>query len=49
MSVPVLIAPTTEELRSLAELRTRSAALDREIQQNADQFDAEASKDSQTK
>jgi hypothetical protein len=41
-SVPVLVAPTTEELSRLAELRTRSAALDREIQQKADQFDAEA-------
>jgi hypothetical protein len=48
-SVPVLIAPTTEELRRLAELRRRSAALDREIQQKADQFDAEARKDSKTK
>jgi hypothetical protein len=48
-SVPVLVAPTTEELRRLAELRTRSAALDREIQQKADQFDVEAKKDSQTK
>ncbi len=48
-SVPVLIAPTTEELRRLAELRTRSAALDREIQQKADQFDAEARKNSKTK
>ena len=48
-SVPVLIAPTTEELSRLAELRTRSAALDREIQQKADQFDAEAKKDSKTK
>ena len=42
MSVPILIAPTTEELSRLAELRTRSAALDREIQQKTDQFDAEA-------
>jgi hypothetical protein len=41
-SVPVLIAPTMEELSRLAELRTRSATLDREIQQKADQFDAEA-------
>ena len=48
-SVPVLIAPTKEELRRLTELRTRSAALDREIQQKADQFDAEARKDSKTK
>jgi hypothetical protein len=48
-SVPVLIAPTTEELRRLAELRTRSAALDREIQEKADQFDAEARKNSKTK
>ena len=48
-SVPVLIAPTKEELRRLTELRTRSAALDREIQQKADQLDAEARKDSKTK
>ncbi len=48
-SVPVLIAPTTEELRRLAELRSRSAELDREIQQKADQFDAEAKKESKTK
>jgi hypothetical protein len=38
--VPVLVAPTTEELRRLAELRARSAELDREIQQKADQADA---------
>ena len=48
-SVPVLVAPTTEELRRLAELRKCSAALDREIQQKADQFDAEARKDSKAK
>ena len=48
-SVPVLIAPTTEELSRLAELRTRSALLDREIQQKADQIDAGAKKDSKTK
>jgi hypothetical protein len=48
-SVPVLVAPTTEELRRLAELHTRSAALDREIQEKADQFDAEARKDSKTR
>jgi hypothetical protein len=48
-AVPVLVAPTTEELRRLTELRTRSAILDREIQKKADQFDAEASKDSKTK
>jgi Mg2+ and Co2+ transporter CorA len=47
--VPVFVAPTTEELRRLAELRKRSAALDREIQQKADQFDAEARKDSKAK
>lgn len=35
--VPVLITPTAAELRRLAELRTRSAELDREIQQQADQ------------
>jgi hypothetical protein len=34
--VPVLVTPTAEELRRLAELRTRSAELDREIQQQAD-------------
>jgi hypothetical protein len=43
-SVPVLIAPTTEELSRLAELRTRSATLDREIQQKADQFDIDQKK-----
>ena len=48
-SVPVLIAPTTEELGRLADLRTRSAALDREIQQKADQFDTEARKASPSK
>jgi hypothetical protein len=48
-SVPVLVAPTTEELSRLAELRTRSATLDREIQQKADQVDAEARKASKTK
>ncbi|MBU6301351.1 MAG: glycoside hydrolase family 28 protein [Verrucomicrobia bacterium] len=48
-SVPVFIAPTTEELRRLAELRTRSASLDREMQEKADQFDAEARRDSKTK
>jgi hypothetical protein len=34
--VPVLVTPTAEELRRLVELRTRSAELDREIQQQAD-------------
>ena len=48
-TVPVLVAPTAEELRRLAELRTRSAALDREIQQKADQADAEAKKASKSK
>ena len=48
-SVPVLVAPTTEELRRLAELRMRSAVLDREIQQKADQIDAEAKKASPSK
>ena len=43
-NVPVLVAPTADELRRLAELRTRSAALDREIQQKADQADAAAKK-----
>jgi hypothetical protein len=40
--MPVFIAPTTEELHRLTELRTRSTALDREIQLKADQFDAGA-------
>ena len=35
--VPVLVTPTAEELRRLAELRTGAAELDREIQQQADQ------------
>ena len=48
-SVPVLVAPTTEELSRLAELRKRSAALDREIQQKADQADAEAKKAAKSK
>jgi hypothetical protein len=48
-SVPVFVAPTTEELRRLAELRTRSEILDREIQEKADQLDAEARKDSKAK
>jgi hypothetical protein len=48
-SVPVVVTPTEEELRRLAELRTRSAALDREIQEKADQFDAEARKASKAK
>jgi len=47
--VPVMITPTEEVLRRLAELRTRSATLDREIQQKADQIDAGAKKDSKTK
>jgi len=48
-SVPVLVPPTAEELRRLAELRMRSSELDREIQQKADQMDAEAKKSSKTK
>jgi len=40
--MPVFIAPTTEELHRLTELRTRSSALDREIQQQADHIDAGA-------
>jgi hypothetical protein len=48
-AAPVLVAPTQEELRRLAELRTRSAVLDREIQQKADQLDAEASEASPSK
>lgn len=41
--VPPMVAPTAEELRRLAQLRTRSAALDREIQQVADHADASRS------
>lgn len=48
-SAPVLVAPTQEELRRLAELRARSAVLDREIQKKADQIDAEARKASPSK
>ena len=48
-SVPVLIAPTTEELRRLTELRARSAILDHEIQQKVDHIDAGAKKDSTIK
>jgi hypothetical protein len=48
-NVPVMIAPTTEELRRLTELRTRSAALDREIQQKADQADAVAKRTAKSK
>jgi hypothetical protein len=47
--VPVMVTPTEEELRRLAELRTRSATLDREIQQKADQIDAGAKKNSTSK
>ena len=47
--VPVLIAPTTEDLRRLAQLRGRSVELDREIQQKADHFDAEAKKAAESK
>jgi hypothetical protein len=48
-SVPVLIDPTTEELRRLTELRARSAVLDHEIQQKVDRIDAGAKKDSTVK
>ena len=48
-TVPVLVAPTADELRRLAELRTRSAALDGEIQQKADQADAAAKKAAEAK
>jgi hypothetical protein len=48
-AAPVLVAPTQEELRRLAELRTRSTVLDREIQQKADQLDAEAREASPSK
>jgi hypothetical protein len=43
-NVPVMIAPTADEVRRLTELRTRSAERDREIQQQADQADAAAKK-----
>lgn len=48
-TVPVMVTPTEEELRRLAELRTRSAALDQQIQQKADQADAEAKKAAKSK
>ena len=48
-TVPVLVAPTADELRRLAELRTRSVALDREIQQKADEADAAAKKAAEAK
>jgi Mg2+ and Co2+ transporter CorA len=48
-NVPVMIAPTADEVRRLAELRTRSAELDREIQQKADQADAAAKKTAESK
>ena len=48
-TLPVLVAPTADELRRLAELRTRSAALDGEIQKKADQADAAAKKAAESK
>ena len=48
-NVPVMVTPTADELRRLAELRTRSAELDREIQQKADEIDAAAKKNSTSK
>ena len=47
--VPVMVTPTQEELRRLAELRTRSVKLDREFQQKADQIDAAAKKSVKSK
>ncbi len=47
--VPVMLTPTQDELRRLAELRTRSAILDLEIQQKADQIDAAAKKSVESK
>ena len=47
--VPVMVTPTADELRRLAELRTRSATLDLEIQQKVDQIDAGAKKDSKSR
>ena len=41
---PVMVVPTAEELRRLAELRKRSAELERDIQQKANQSDAKAKK-----
>ena len=49
VAVPVLVTPAADELRRLAELRMRSAALDHEIQQKADQADAEAKKIAESK
>jgi hypothetical protein len=43
-NVPVIVTPTADELRRLAELHIRSAELDREIQQKADHADASAKK-----
>ena len=48
-SVPVMVAPAADELRRLAELRTRSAELDREIQKKADEADAVAKKTAESK
>jgi Mg2+ and Co2+ transporter CorA len=48
-TVPVMIAPTADELRRLAELRARSAELDREIQQKADEADAAAKRKTESK
>jgi hypothetical protein len=45
----VFVAPTQEELLRVAELRARSTVLDREIQQKADQLDADARKASPSK
>lgn len=47
--VPVMVTPTEDEMRRLTELRTRSAELDREIQQKADQTDAAAKKSVESK
>ncbi len=47
--VPVMVTPTAEELRRLAELRTRSTMLDLEIQQKVDQIDAATKKSVESK
>jgi hypothetical protein len=48
-NVPVMIAPTADEVRRLADLRARSAELDREIQQKADEADAAAKRTTESK
>ena len=47
--VPVMVTPTAEELHRLEEHHKNSAELDRKIQQEADQIDAAAKKDSKSR